>query len=126
MCGEWSTGFGWVIVNGVRYRHDVIIMPDGSVVRRRKELSAKYRERYGHTPLSPEEFRDLLRACGNVDVVIVGTGQYGDMPVMEDVVRVAEEAGVKLIIERTPNALKEIRELLGRGVRAAALIHVTC
>ncbi len=125
--GEWSTGFGWVIINGVKYGHDVLVLPDGSVLRRKKELSKKLREVYGHTPFSLSELEDLLGVCGRPpEILVIGSGQYGDLPVMEDVLRRAEELGIKVIVKRTPEALTLLKDLLAKRRLVAGVIHVTC
>jgi len=124
---EWGTGFGWVIINGVKYRYDVLVLPDGSVLKRKKELSKNLRKTFGHTPFSLSEFEDLLNICGNPPkILIIGSGQYGYLPVMEDVLRKAEELGIKVIVKRTPEALALLKKLLAEGCRAAGVVHVTC
>ncbi len=124
---EWDTGFGWVIINGKRYEHDVIVLPDGSVLRRRKELSKDLRRLFNHTPFTLKEFNDLLRICGCVpEVLVIGSGQYGDLPVMEEVLRKAEELGLKVIVKRTPEALNMLKEMIAEGRLVAGVIHVTC
>lgn len=125
--GEWSTGFGWVVINGVKYEHDVLVLPDGSVLRRRKELSKELRRLFGHTPFSLNEFKDLLSICGHPPkILVIGSGQYGDLPVMEDVLRRAKELGIKVIVKKTPEALTLLKELLAKGRHVASVIHVTC
>ncbi len=124
---EWDTGFGWVIINGKRYEHDVIVLPDGSVLRRRKELSKDLRRLFNHTPFTLKEFDYLLRICGCVpEVLVIGSGQYGDLPVMEEVLRRAEELGLKVIVKRTPEALNLLKEMIAEGRLVAGVIHVTC
>ncbi len=123
----WSTGFGWVVINGVKYKHDVLVLPDGSVLRRRKELSKELRKAFGHTPFSLNELEDLLSACGRPpEILVIGSGQYGDLPVMEDVLRRAKELGIKVIVKKTPEALTLLKELLAEGRLVAGVIHVTC
>lgn len=125
--GEWGTDFGWVVINGVKYEHDVLVLPDGSVLRRRKELSKKLRGVFGHTPFSLDEFEDLLNVCGrSPEILVIGSGQYSDLPVMEDVLRRAKELGIKVIVKRTPEALTLLKELLAEGRSVAGVIHVTC
>jgi len=48
-----STGFGWLIANGTRYDHDLIITADARLLPRPKHLSKKYGG--WHTVLGPEE-----------------------------------------------------------------------
>ena len=46
--------FGLIEIGGRRFEHDVAL--EGGVVRRRKKgVSKAYRDRYGHTSLSPDE-----------------------------------------------------------------------
>jgi len=125
--GEWSTGFGWVVIDGVKYEHDVLVLPDGSVLRRRKELSKELRRLFGHTPFSLNEFENLLSVCGHPpEILVIGSGQYGDLPVMEDVLKKAKELGIEVIVKKTPEALTLLKELLAEGRRTAGVIHVTC
>jgi hypothetical protein len=47
-------GFGSIEVEGGAYEHDIVI-DRGAVRRRRKKPSKKYRDKFGHTPLSADE-----------------------------------------------------------------------
>ncbi len=46
--------FGELDIDGQRFDYDVVIQK-GEVSKRRKRPSKVYRDRYGHTPLSPAE-----------------------------------------------------------------------
>ncbi len=117
-----GTGFGYIVVNGTRYDHDVVITD--KVLLRRKELSYHLRERYGHTPLTGEELRSYFGEY-KPEVVIIGTGQYGSLP-LAGVEEAAEELGVKLIIEKTPKAIETYNKLKDEKKNVAAILHVTC
>lgn len=109
--------FGGLEIDGVTYDHDVVI-DHGEVHKRKKKASKKFRDGFGHTPLSLEEHIPWRCAC-----LIIGTGVYGRLPVMDDVKREADERGVKLIILPTAEAI----EVLRKGARETnAVLHVTC
>ena len=109
--------FGAVKIDGVTYEHDVVI-DRGEIHKRKKKASKKFRDTFGHTPLSVEE--NIPWRCTRL---IVGTGAYGRLPVMDDVKREADERGVKLIILPTAEAIKA----LGRNLpKTNAIFHVTC
>ena len=113
------TGFGWIEIGSTRYEHDVIIHADGAVSKRKKKASKVYRSEYGHTPLSEGEL-DFL-ADERPELVYVGTGQYGDLPLTP----VAKDMIVSFggIVRPTPDILPLIEEEKRRFV---AILHVTC
>jgi hypothetical protein len=76
--------FGSLRIDGRTYEHDVII-DRGEIHKRQKKPSKKFREDFGHTPLSVGE--DIPWKC---DRLVVGTGAYGGLPVMRKVRREAE------------------------------------
>ena len=45
--------FGSIRIDGTTYEHDVVI-DRGEVRKRKKRLSNKFREAFGHTPISPK------------------------------------------------------------------------
>jgi hypothetical protein len=63
--------FGSIRIDGSTYEHDVII-DRGEVHKRKKKPSKKFREEFGHTPLSIEE--EIPWKCRQL---IIGTGAYG-------------------------------------------------
>ena len=66
-----SFSFGSIRIDGVTYTHDVVI--DGGQVRKRKKKpSKKFRDDFGHTPLSMDE--DIPWKCLRL-VIGTGTGQ---------------------------------------------------
>lgn len=114
-----KTGFGWIEINKIRYEHDVVIHADGRVSKRKKKASKKYRDRYGHTPLSKEEL-DFL-AGEKPDIVYVGLGQYGDLPVTPGTGDLI--ASFHGILVPTPEILPVIEKETRKFV---AVLHVTC
>ena len=46
--------FGQIRIDGVEYGHDIVI-DRGEIRKRKKKPSKKFRDSFGHTPLSLEE-----------------------------------------------------------------------
>lgn len=121
--GAWSTGFGYVVIDGQRYERDVVVCGT-RVFERPKYLSKRYGARFDHTPLSKEEVEAILAMCPDAELVIVGTGQYGALPVPSDSLETMRAKGVKVVVAKTPDALEKLRESWGGKV--LAVLHVTC
>jgi hypothetical protein len=111
-------GFGSIEVEGGAYEHDIVI-DRGAVRRRRKKPSKKYRDKFGHTPLSTDE-----ELPWGGPRLIIGTGAYGSMPIMPDVVAEAARRHVDLVAVPTDQACRLIAGEKRRTVNA--VLHVTC
>ena len=108
--------FGRIRVDGTLYDHDLVI-DRGKIQKRKKQPSKKYRDSFGHTPLSVEE--KIPWKCHQL---IIGTGT-GALPVMKEVGREARRRGVELRILPTEKAI----QLLNCQPRNTnAILHVTC
>ena len=108
--------FGSIRIDGVTYDHDVVI-DRGEVRKRKKKLSKKFRDQFGHTPLSVEE--KIPWKCRRL---VVGTGT-GALPVMDDVKREAIRRHIELLIFPTAQAIKALRQA---PADTNAILHVTC
>ena len=108
--------FGSIRIDGVSYDYDVVI-DRGQVAKRKKKASRKFREAFGHTPLSLEE--EIPWKCRRL---VVGTGT-GALPVMEEVQAEAKRRKIELLILPTTEAI-EILEKKPHGTNA--ILHVTC
>ena len=109
--------FGSVQVDDVTYDHDIVI-DRGEVRKRKKRPSKKFRDEYGHTPLSAEE--EIPWICRRL---VVGTGAYGSLPVMKGVKLEAERRKIELLILPTEQAIEILKE---GGEETNAILHVTC
>jgi len=109
--------FGSIRIDGITYEHDVVI-DRGEIRKRKKKPSKKFRDEFGHTPLSIEE--EIPWEC---ERLVIGTGAYGSLPVMEELKREAERRKIELVIRPTAEAV----EVLDRShARTNAILHVTC
>lgn len=107
--------FGSITIDGKVYKEDVVI--DNGVIRKRKKSkSKKYRDKFGHTPLSADE--KIPWKCRHL---IVGTGHSSSLPVMEEVFKKARKKGVELHLMATPEAIKHIND-----PDTNLILHLTC
>jgi hypothetical protein len=108
--------FGSIRIDGMSYDHDVVI-DRGEVRKRKKKASRKFRESFGHTPLSLEE--EIPWKCRRL---IVGTGT-GALPIMKEVQAEAKRRKVELVVLPTAEAIELLK---AEGAETNAILHVTC
>jgi hypothetical protein len=109
--------FGSIRVDGVTYDHDLII-DRGTIRKRKKAASRKFRGAYGHTPLSAAE--DIPWRCRRL---VVGTGAGGALPAMQQVRDEARRRKVDLVVLPTAEA---IGALTKATADTNAILHLTC
>jgi hypothetical protein len=108
--------FGSIRIDGTTYQHDVII-DCGEVRKRKKKRSKKFRDDFGHTPLSIEE-----RIPWKCRSLVIGTGT-GALPVMDEVKKEAQRRKIELRILPTAQAIELLK--VARQ-KTNAILHVTC
>ncbi|MDY6985498.1 MAG: MTH938/NDUFAF3 family protein [Candidatus Thermoplasmatota archaeon] len=109
--------FGTIEIDGKVYYKDIVI-DKGHVRKRKKKPSKKYKKDYGHTPLTIDE--DIPWDC---DVLVIGTGYDGAMPVMKEVYEEADRRGVEIRVMNTGEAIEELKS---KGKNANSVLHLTC
>jgi len=114
-----STSFGKVIIDGKTYG-DVLIV-DNEVIPRNKGLLRKV---FGSShKISEEEVKKLLE--GDVEVIVIGTGQSGVLSVNPHIREKIKSANIELVVSKTPEAIKLFNSL-AKEKKVNALIHTTC
>jgi hypothetical protein len=109
--------FGSIEIDGTKYSRD-LILDRGEIGKRKKKPSRVFREQYGHTPLSLRE--KIPWKCKRL---VIGTGMYGRLPVMQDVLDEAKRRGVEVVQHPTPEAVKLLNTA---SADTNASVHVTC
>jgi hypothetical protein len=109
--------FGSIRIDDVTYQQDVVI-DRGKIRTRTKKPSKRFRDTFGHTPLSGEE--KIPWKCRRL---VVGTGAHGALPVMDEVRREAAHRNVELLILPTASAIEALRT---EPDDTNAILHVTC
>ena len=106
--------FGRVTCGGKDYASDILVY--------RGEVSSWWREK-GHSVCE----RDIEALLGQKPaILIIGTGAYGIMRVPKDFRRSIEARNIRLIAERTGEAVRIFNESLSRGEDVAIGMHLTC
>jgi hypothetical protein len=108
--------FGSIRIDGVSYEHDVVI-DRGEVRKRKKKASKRFRDFFGHTPLSVEE--EIPWKCRRL---VIGTGS-GALPVMQEVRLEARRRKVELLVLSTEQAIDVLKQ---EPAETNAILHVTC
>jgi len=114
-----KTEFGWILIEGVPFEHDVLIRLDGQVKKRKKKLSKAI---YGtsHT-VSLDEARYVYEE--GAERLIVGAGQYGLVELSDEAAGYFERQGCRVELLPTPQAIQSWNEAEGAVI---GLFHVTC
>ena len=110
--------FGLIEVEGHRYDHDVVV-EGGAVRKRKKGPSKRYRDEYGHTPLSADE-----AIPWSTTRLVIGTGAMGQLPITPSLYEEARRRGVEVVAEPTEVACRLLKDVDPSDV--SAILHVTC
>lgn len=106
--------FGSITVDGQHHTRDLIILPE--------RVIAGWWRKEGHA-LHPDNLSAVFEAAP--EVLVVGTGAYGMVRVMEETRRALEAAGIRLIAAPTAEAVETYNRLREKA-RVAAALHLTC
>lgn len=109
--------FGSLQIDGNSYDHDVVI-DRGKIHKRRKAPSKQFSDDFGHTPLSIKE--NIPWKCRRL---VIGTGAYGKLPLMDEVRRAAERRNIELVMLPTYQAIEILN---GEPETTNAILHLTC
>jgi hypothetical protein len=115
--------FGFIKINGIEYANDVEVRWTNEV------LALVFKERH---KIGVEEVKRAIEQKPNT--IIIGTGESGLAKVTEEAKEKIEKNGIKLIIDKTEeaiktfNVLKEESEEEEEGVKekVIGLFHLTC
>lgn len=110
--------FGRLEIDGQPYDHDVVI-EHGHIRRRKKGPSKVHRDRFGHTPLSPDE-----TIPWSAERLIIGTGASGQLPIMPELFDEARRRGVEVVARPTADACELLAD--ADNDKVGVILHVTC
>ncbi len=116
------TKFGQIIIDGKKYTSDIYINIDGTITKRKKELSKPISK--GHTVLGPKEIQFLLDQ--NPDTLVIGKGQYGILPIPEESRELLAKSKKIIIEDKTPVVIPLLNRLLKENAKVVAVLHLTC
>jgi len=87
--------------------------------KRSKKPSKRYRDKFGHTPLSANE-----EIPWGGPRLIIGTGAHGSLPIMDEVVEEAARQNINLVAVPTEQACRLISGLKPREVQRGPSRHL--
>ena len=111
-----SYSFGSIQIDGKDYASDVVLL--GGDVK-----SPWWREAGGHV-YAVEDFEELLAAAP--EVVVLGTGYFGRVKVLDETLSALAEAGSEIVVERTGGAVECFNRFADEGREVSAALHLTC
>lgn len=115
--------FGKIIVDGKEYTSDIVILP-GKIIKRKKQIS---KEKHGTShKFSQEELETYLGKVDplGIDLLVVGTGQYGRLSLLPGAREVLEKKGIKLVELKTPEATQYYQKENRNST--IGIFHITC
>lgn len=114
-----KTKFGSITIEGVTYRHDVIIQLDGQVKERKKELSKAI---YGTSHVVSLEEARYIYTKGTT-LLIIGAGKFGRVKLSEQAAEYFNQKGCEVRLFPTSQAIRKWNETEGQAI---GLFHVSC
>lgn len=111
-----SYSFGNIRIDGRDYARDVILL-GGDVI------GPWWRQAGGHV-YAARDFAELLAAAP--DIVVLGTGYFGRVKVLEETLTAFANVGSEVVVERTGAAVEAFNRLGAEGHVVAAALHLTC
>ena len=112
--------FGSIIVEGKKYRRDVLIFDDGTVKKRKGGFLM-----FGSHEIKKQELEQLSQ--GQPETIIVGTGTSGAAYIAPEAESWAKGKNLSLLVQSSYDAAAMVNEIAEqKNKKVAALIHITC
>jgi hypothetical protein len=109
--------FGSIVIDGKKYHHDVVILPNGTVRKRRGMLRS----------LAAHSFRkNEIEKLSEAEVIILGTGTNGRAHISPEAQSYAQETKLELLPLPSYDAVGKLNQLIDEGKKVGAIIHITC
>jgi len=107
--------FGKITIEGKTYSSDIIVFPD--------RVIPDWWRKEGHQ-LCIEDISEVIKY--SPEIIVVGTGAYGVLVVLEETKKFLEQKNIKLIICSTKDAVKKFNELISQNKKTVGCFHLTC
>ncbi len=107
--------FGNIVINGIHYTDDIKIIG--------KTVVPDWWRKSGHR-VEPADITDILAA--EPDIIILGTGEPGQMKPSKQLIDLLKEKNIELIEQPTQKAAATFNKLHQNGKNIAAGFHLTC
>jgi len=111
--------FGSIVIEGKKYRRDILIFADGTVKKRKGGFLM-----FGSHKIKKRELEELSR--GRLEIIIVGTGTNGAAHIAPEAESWAPGKNLSLLVQPSYDAVAKVNELTEQKKKIAALIHITC
>lgn len=111
--------FGSIVVDGKKYRRDLLFLPDGVVKQRKGGFWI-----FGDHNIKREEIEQLFQA--GAEVALVGIGTSSKARVSDEAKKYVAEANLDVSILSSTDAVGKWNQMQDQGKKVAALIHITC
>ncbi|KXB03218.1 hypothetical protein AKJ47_02670 [candidate division MSBL1 archaeon SCGC-AAA261G05] len=120
-----ETGFGWITIDGKKYDHDLVIYPNA--IEERKKWITKEKHGTSHM-FTRKEMEEYLKNVEpeEIEVVVIGTGQYGKLGLLDEAKKLLEENEIEAVELKTPKAVERFEEGEEPRSRKLGIFHVTC
>lgn len=110
-----SYSAGQIVIEGRAYRRDVVVFPD--------RVDANWWRVKGHE-LAVEDLPAVM--ADPPQVLVVGTGQYGRLVVLPEMEQALAARNVRLVAQPTEAACQTFNDLVSKGQRVVAALHLAC
>ncbi|KXB00428.1 hypothetical protein AKJ42_00615 [candidate division MSBL1 archaeon SCGC-AAA261C02] len=112
-------------IDGEKHDHDIAIYPDKTGGRK------KWITKEGHGASHKFTRGEMEEHLGRVDteklkVVLIGTGQYGKLGLLDETKNLLEDMGIKSIELKTPEAAERFGAMEESREEKLGIFHVTC
>ena len=120
-----SYKFGAIVVNGLRYTSDIIVLPE-------RVIDGWWRKE-GHK-VCAEDLEEIFNCEPKPQVLIVGTGYYGLVKILPEVKDILGSHGIELVAQPTGEACQTFNKLLRHNLSVGksekrvivGAFHLTC
>ncbi|MFQ6113597.1 MAG: Mth938-like domain-containing protein [bacterium] len=111
-----SYSFGKIVIDGKEYSRDVIVYPD--------HVEPNWWRKRGHE-LCVEDIKSRIEKAAP-DILVLGTGAYGNVIILDSTRKFLEQRNIKLIAENTGSACTTFNELMKSNKKVLGAFHLTC